>query len=462
MNQPVLPFRADRHPSESYGDILERDTRPVPDFLREKNVPEIGTDPVLASRYCDRAFFEKEVGRVWSRVWQMACREEEIPKVGDYQIYEIVGKSLIITRTAPNEIKAFYNSCLHRGRKLVTMPGSKSEFRCPYHGFAWNCDGTFKENPIPWDFPQWKDRDMSLPEAKVASWGGFVFVNFDLTAPALETVLGPLAKDFERYDFANRYKAVHVAKVVRANWKAVAEAFMESHHSITTHPQILPFLADANSQYDLLNDYVSRHFSASGVPSPFIADRNLSDSDIIRAMAAGGGGTRRRVSEDNTDVPSNITARAFAAEAARQSLAVEDGWDYSKCSDAEMIDALLYNVWPNMSFWAGYAPNLTYRWRPNGRDPESAIMDVMILKRVPKSGPRPAPASVHFLREDEKWSDAPELGGLAGIFEQDMGNLPYVQEGLHASGTGTVHFGRYTEMRIRQLHRMLDRFIGND
>lgn len=462
MNQPVLPFRADRHPSESYGDILERDTRPVPDFLREKNVPEIGTDPVLASRYYDPAFFEKEVGRVWSRVWQMACREEEIPKVGDYQIYEIVGKSLIITRTAPNEIKAFYNSCLHRGRKLVTMPGSKSEFRCPYHGFAWNCDGTFKENPIPWDFPQWKDRDMSLPEAKVASWGGFVFVNFDLTAPALETVLGPLAKDFERYDLANRYKAVHVAKVVRANWKAVAEAFMESHHSITTHPQILPFLADANSQYDLLNDYVSRHFSASGVPSPFIADRNLSDSDIIRAMAAGGGGTRRRVSEDNTDVPSNITARAFAAEAARQSLAVEDGWDYSKCSDAEMIDALLYNVWPNMSFWAGYAPNLTYRWRPNGRDPESAIMDVMILKRVPKSGPRPAPASVHFLREDEKWSDAPELGGLAGIFEQDMGNLPYVQEGLHASGTGTVHFGRYTEMRIRQLHRMLDRFIGND
>ena len=462
MDKPVPQFRPDRHPSESYEDILERDTRPVPDFLREKNVPEIGTDPVLGSRYYDPVFFRKEMDRVWSRVWQMACREEEIPKVGDYQIYEIVGKSLIVTRTAPGEVRAFYNSCLHRGRKLVTVPGSRSEFRCPYHGFAWNCDGTFKENPIPWDFPQWKERDLSLPEAKVATWGGFVFVNFDLEAPALESVLGPLARDFERYDFANRYKAVHVAKVVRANWKAVAEAFMESHHSITTHPQILPFLADANSQYDLLNDYVSRHFSASGVPSPFIADKNLSDSDIIRAMAAGGGGTRRRVSENNTDVPSSTTARAFAAESARQSLSAEDGWDYSPCSDAEMIDALLYNVWPNMSFWAGYAPNLTYRWRPNGRDPESAIMDVMILKRVPKSGLRPAPVPVHFLREDEKWSDAPELGGLAGIFEQDMGNLPYVQEGLHASGTGIVHFGRYTEMRIRQLHRMLDRFIGND
>jgi hypothetical protein len=89
-------------------------------------------------------------------------------------------------------------------------------------------------------------------------------------------------------------------------------------------------------------------------------------------------------------------------------------------------------------------------------------MDVMILKRVPKSGPRPAPVPVHMLSENERWSDAPELGGLAGIFEQDMSNLPYVQEGLHASGTGTVHLSRYSEMRIRQLHRMLDRYIGID
>lgn len=460
MNQPLLPLRPDRHPSESYADILKRDTRPVPQFLFEQVVPELGVDPVPVSRYFDPHYFAKEVDCVWSRVWQMACREEEIPEVGDYQIYDIVGKSLIVTRTATNEIRAFYNSCLHRGRKLVTLPGSRTEFRCPYHGFAWHCDGTFKENPIAWDFPQWKDRDLSLPEAKVATWGGFVFVNFDPNATSLDLTIAPLARDFDRYDFANRYKAVHVAKVVRANWKAVAEAFMESHHSITTHPQILPFLADANSQYDLLNDYVSRHFSATGVSSPFVSDKGYSDTEIIRAMAGGGNGTRRRVGELGVEVPANVTARAFAAESARQALSAEDGWDYSACSDAEMIDALLYNVWPNMSFWAGYAPNLTYRWRPNGRDPESAIMDVMILKRVPKSGPRPKPAPVHVLGEDEKWSDAPELGGLAAIFEQDMGNLPYVQEGLHASGSGTVHFGRYTEMRIRQMHHLLDRYIG--
>ena len=125
-----------------------------------------------------------------------------------------------------------------------------------------------------------------------------------------------------------------------------------------------------------------------------------------------------------------------------------------------MVDALLYNVWPHMSFWAGYSPTLVYRWRPNGLDPESSIMDVIILKRVPKNGPRPAPAPAHELGIDDPWSDAPELGGLVGIFEQDMGNLPYVQDGLHASATGEVHFGRYSELRIRKLHQMIDQYLA--
>lgn len=461
MNKLLTPFRTDRHPSELYGDILERDTRPVPDHLREKDVREIGTDPVLASRYYDPVFFQKEIDCVWSRIWQMACREEEIPNPGDYRIYEIVGKSLIVTRTKQGDIRAFFNSCLHRGRKLVTLDGCKHEFRCPYHGIAWNTDGSFKDNPIAWDFPQWRDRDMSLPEARVDTWGGFVFVNFDLNALPLQHFIGPLADHFAGYEYAKRYKAVHVAKVIRANWKAVAEAFMESHHSITTHPQILTYLADVNSQYDFLNDYVTRQFSATGVASPMVADQNVTETDIVQAMARQSGGTRRR-GGDNPDavVPAGVTARAFAAEQSRQALSAEDGHDYSAASDAEMIDALLYNLWPNMSFWAGYAPNLVYRWRPDGRDPESAIMDVMIMKRVPKNGQRPSPVPCHFLTENERWSDAAELGGLAAIFEQDMGNLPYVQEGLRASGNGLVHFSRYSEMRIRQLHKLLDRYMG--
>lgn len=453
-------YRPDRHPSESYDDILNRDTRAVPAFMRQGPTPEQSLGPIAADRYFSRDFFAKEAAHVWPRIWQMACREEEIPNPGDFHVYEIVGKSFLVTRLAGGEIRAFYNACLHRGRKLATANGCKSEFRCPYHGFAWNMDGSFKDNPIGWDFPQWEGRDMSLPQARTATWGGFVFINMDPNSRPLMEVIKPLAEHFADYGYADRYKAVHVAKPVRCNWKALAEAFMESHHSIATHPQILPYLADANSQYDVLNDYVSRQFSATGVPSPFVADKNYTPDEIIQAMSGQGGGGRRLGAAGASVVPEGVTARAFAAEGTRAALTADDGRDYSAKSDAEMVDALLYNLWPNMSFWAGYAPNIVYRWRPQGMDPEVGVMDVMILRPVPKDGPRPKPVPVHELGIDEPWANAEELGGLAAIFEQDMGNLPFVQEGLHASGNGEVHFGRYTEMRIRKMHDMIDRYIA--
>jgi nitrite reductase/ring-hydroxylating ferredoxin subunit len=454
VNAPERIFRADRHPADSYEDILDRDLIAPPDFLRQRGTPDIGTAPVLASRYFDPAFFEKERAYLWPRVWQMACREEEIPQINDYFIYENVGKSFIVVRTAPDEFKAFYNSCLHRGRKLVTLNGCKSEFRCPYHGIAWNTDGTFKDNPIGWDFPQWQDRDVDLPQAKVDRWGGFIFINMDLGAPPLAQIMEPLIDDY-----ANRYKAVHVCKKVRCNWKATAEAFMESHHSVTTHPQILPGIGDCNSQYDILNDYVSRQFSASAVQSPLL-EGHLSEQQIADYMM-GRGDTRRPLAAASGALPEGMNARSFVAAQVRAAALRDGGNDFSAASDAEMIDSLLYNVFPHMSFWAGYASNLTYRWRPNGLDPDSALMDVMIMRPVPKNAPRPKPAPVHELGLDDPWSDAPEMGeGLITIFSQDMGNLPYVQEGLRASGTGVVHFGRYTETRIRHHHQMIDRYIA--
>ena len=461
MDGSGASLRTDRHPAVSYEEILGRETRPVPAYLREGRVPNLGEDPIAASRYYDRDFFELEAKYVWSRTWQMACREEDIPSPGDYHIYEVLGKSLIVTRTPDLSIKAFYNTCLHRGRKLVTLNGCKDEFKCPYHGFTWHNDGSFKENPIGWDFPQWAPEDMRLPEAKVDCWGGFVFINFDRNAKPLMHFIEPLAVDFERFDYPGRYRAAWVQKKLRCNWKATSEAFMEAHHSVTTHPQILPGIADANSQYDCPNDFVWRQFSATGVSSPFLPP--LSEEEIFQYMSSGGRGRRPGSQpEQEVKLPAGATARSFMAELARKSLSDEIGEDYSQATDAEMLDAILYNVFPNMSFWAGYTSNIVYRWRPNGFDPDSTIMDVMILKPYPKNTPRPKPAPVLELGLDDSMEGAAEqLGaGLCAVFEQDMGNLPLVQQGLRASGNGLVHFGRYSEIRLRALHKMIDRYIA--
>ena len=441
----------------SYKEIIQQDAVPAPDWLVEDSIPDLGNDPIPATNYTSREHYEREIEKVWLKCWQMACREEEIPNVGDFHIYEIVGKSLLIVRTAPDEIKALYNVCLHRGRKLEIRDGCKNAFKCMFHGWEWNINGSFKHNPWEWDFPGLSKEDLKLPEARVALWGGFVFVNFDADSEPLESVLYPIPEHFHAFDFEDRYIAVHVAKRYPANWKATAEAFMESHHSLTTHPQFMPFLGDVNSGYDVFSDFVSRHLSAMATPSPYIDDAEMTEKDVISAMLNSGG---RMGSVGDTAVPDGISARAFFANQRREMLKAETGIDHSHASDAEILDPMLYNVFPNLSVWGGYGPNLTYRWRPDGVD--HTIMDIYMLKRAPKEGARPEPAKLKFLSDDQPFSSAPELGGLGKILDQDMANLPYVQEGLKMMGAEIpVIFANYTEMRIRLQHLTLKKLIEN-
>ncbi len=458
VNRDVNPARPDRGPGDTYGEILARDAVPAPVFFKELPDTDIGTESTPVSRYFDPDFFQKEVDYMWPKVWHWACREEEIPEVGDHVIYEFVGKSFIIVRSAPDEIKALYNSCLHRGRMLAECDGSSATFRCPFHGMEWNADGTLHANPFDWDMPQWRDRALNLPEARVALWGGFVFMNMDHDGPSLEQVLAPIPEHFERYDFENRYKAAHVTKKMRANWKATSEAFIEAHHIIGTHRQSLPMSADINTQYDHPSDYVSRQFTAHGVQSPHI-DETLSEQEIFNAFMGGGVDPE---ANPEMRVPVGMTARAFAAQMLRDMLSAETGHDYSHAGDNELTDSLPYNVFPHINFWAGMFSNLVYRFRPDGMDPESSIMDIVLLKPVPKDGPRPKPAAVRHLDYDEPVTDAAEELGmlLARVFDQDVSNLRYVQDGMRASASRVVDFTSYMEGRIRRTHQMIGDMIA--
>lgn len=445
----------------SYQEILDNDSRKVPDALRAQSVRNLETEGVPVEQYISEEYFALEAEHVWGRAWQLACREEEIPNTGDYIIYDIVDKSLLVTRTESGEIHAYHNSCLHRGRKLRTENGCAESFRCPYHGFTWNTDGGIEEVPCRWDFGHLSDEKLQLPEAHVRTWGGFVFISMAETPPDFDEVLGVVRDHFDaNWPQEERYKSVHVAKIVHANWKAVAEAFMESYHVIDTHPQIMPSTGDANSQYDVFSDHVTRQISAMGVISPHLDASAYSQQDIVDSMV---GRSRDMAGRDATlDVPDNSTARRHLAHVNRQAYSAASGHDADDASDAEILDAILYNVFPNMSVWAGTATNIVYRWRPNGNDVDSCIMEVMQLTPVPKGQSRPAPAQVHWMTDDQLWADAEEMSALGAVLDQDDANLPFMQEGMKASKTGVVNLGRYMEMRIRQLHETSVKYINGE
>jgi len=130
---------------------------------------------------------------------------------------------------------------------------------------------------------------------------------------------------------------------------------------------------------------------------------------------------------------------------------------------SEMLDNLTYNIFPNWSPWGGFVPNIVYRWRP-WKDADHCLMEVRILMRAQK-GEKPARGPEMFLiPEGEPFTYASHLIGaaLAGVFDQDMENLPYVQSGMKASKNKRLELGHYQETRIRQFHNTMDKYISGE
>ena len=151
--EPTLIGRPDatlpKSPGLTYQQLLEADSRPVPEILRESSPRYLGSHDIPVERYTSRAFHELEVEKLWKRVWQMACREEDLPAVGDHVVYEIANFSVLVVRSAPDSIRAFHNVCLHRGRLLKERDGNAREIRCSFHGFTWSLDGSSRACRAP-------------------------------------------------------------------------------------------------------------------------------------------------------------------------------------------------------------------------------------------------------------------------------------------------------------------------
>jgi phenylpropionate dioxygenase-like ring-hydroxylating dioxygenase large terminal subunit len=424
--------------------------------MRLESPQFFGDADISIDRYISRQWHEWERERLWMKVWQFACREEQIPEPGDYTIYEISSMSFLVVRQPDGGIKAFPNACLHRGRQLKDYDGHCSEIRCPFHGFAWTLDGALNDVPAKWDFPHVaarQDDDFHLPECQVDTWAGFVFINPDQKAEPLAEFLGSVIEHFEDWNLENRYIEAHVSKIIKANWKIAQEAFCEAYHVNATHPQILYYLGDTNSQVDIWENF-SRVITPALTPSPLLW-YDVSENDMVRSML-----------DVRVDQVSPITvaegdqARAQTAQATRKRWRPIVGDRVDAMSDAELMDSIDYTVFPNFHPW-GALNRIVYRFRPNGDDHRSSIMEVIFLS--PFAGERPRPAPVRHLGIDEPWTTAPELGALAKVFDQDVFNMGRVQTGLETTFKPGITLGNYQESKVRWLHHKLDQWIfGNE
>ncbi len=199
-------------------------------------------DFVPAERYYDPEFARLERAHLWPRVWQMACRLEEIPAPGDFVEYSICDQSILVVRVDESTIGAYQNACRHRATQLATGSGSfdKGRIICPFHGWRWNLEGenTFVYGPHAFDAALLAPEELCLRQVRVDTWGGCVWINLDPAAPSLLEALDPLPRLLDPLGVADMRVNWWKSVMLRANWKMAQEAFMEGYHVPQTHPQL--------------------------------------------------------------------------------------------------------------------------------------------------------------------------------------------------------------------------------
>ncbi|MGB2287676.1 MAG: aromatic ring-hydroxylating oxygenase subunit alpha [Porticoccaceae bacterium] len=206
--------------------------------------------PVLpdipAGRYVDARFFELEKAHIWRKSWLLAAHIDEIPEPGCFMRWENAGQPVVIVHAESGEVNAFYNTCSHRGAPVVTkQQGRARRLTCRYHGWTYDHEGELKGIRDPEDF---RGLDMScrgLKTVRCERYGNLIFVNFDAEAPTLLEWLGPIADEWEEFQFGKCRLASRDIFDLNCNWKIAMEANTEVYHVRTIHANtVSPVLDD--------------------------------------------------------------------------------------------------------------------------------------------------------------------------------------------------------------------------
>ena len=205
--------------------------------------------------YCSASRLQREIDLVLRRLPVPFCPAAALPSAGCYLARAAAGVPIFAVRDRDGVVRAFRNSCRHRGASVVAGNGCAASFACPYHGWVYRLDGTLRHVPDEYGFPGLDRSTRGLVPVQAVEEAGLVWVAEDggggpdpmASVPAGSDLIDP---DQSLLDSAE--------SVVDANWKVLTEGFLEGYHLKATHrstflpygprPGVLP--ADMNAMPD--------------------------------------------------------------------------------------------------------------------------------------------------------------------------------------------------------------------
>ena len=194
-------------------------------------------EPTLPSdSYFSTAAFETDLAKIWQRNWIYVCRATELAEPLSFRTFRLGSQELLIVRGDDGQLRAFHNTCRHRGSILCTEEQgnfARQRIVCPYHAWTYDLAGQLIATPRRMETPDFDLRQFPLYEVAVQTWGGFVFVCLEKHPPAFE----PPTR-YGRYGFENLRIGKRIVSDVQANWKLLAENFSECFHCPPVHPEL--------------------------------------------------------------------------------------------------------------------------------------------------------------------------------------------------------------------------------
>jgi choline monooxygenase len=235
--------------------------RPFPDIhSAELKQHPIGKAETIPSDwyYSDAIFtFEKEV--LFSRFWQLACHENELPETGDSYMLEVAENPLMLVRADEETINAFYNVCKHRGGPVAVKKGTASVLQCQYHGWTYLLDGSLRGVPHFKKVDLFDKKDFGLEPVNHQCWEGFRFVSLNDEGPALPEVLEGISETIAPIDLSEYQFVEKQSYQIDCNWKVYVDNFLEGYHIPIVHPELAKLLDYGEYKTDTTEWYSLQH-----------------------------------------------------------------------------------------------------------------------------------------------------------------------------------------------------------
>ncbi len=414
---------------------------------QKQSEPDLGHGLIPKERYTSKEFMELEWDRLWTKSWLMVCPESDVPEPGTCFTADIGRESVIVVRGESGDVRAFFNTCQHRGTRLREVGrGRVKKFVCPFHLWAWELDGKLLDVPDSDTFPQGIDCNaLRLSSVRCDTWGGFVFINMNPEGESLQEYLGIIVPHLNPYHFERYALAEDFSVEWNCNWKTSVDAFSEAYHSMGLHRQLFPYLDDFRLQIDLYKRH-SRFLVPQAVPSPRYHDQEKLNDDLK------GWGRAIGMDVDNFQGAPLDFRKAFQKEKRRW--LTENGFDFSELNDDQLTDDYHYTIFPNLSLNILAEEFWVFRQLPHPTDPDWMVFDFQIYRALPEGAKRPPrPACHRGVGADFDLNNE--------VLAQDAANLPNVQRGMHSRGYSGLYLSSQ-ERRIRHFHKTLMEIIEGE